>query len=148
MLYSEAAAMDRFSTEKTEMLGRAETILLDVVEKNPASLDAYRKLMGVYLQKRDYAKAIQAMQSAITLSPEDPKLFVALAILYDHQGAYEYALPILDEALTLDPNLQLAKDYRASIQQKIEMQNLAMESNTPAPHEMNKPHAMEKRLTE
>ncbi len=147
-LYSEAAAIDQFSAEKTEMLVRAETILLDVVKKNPASLDAYRKLMGVYLQKRDYAKAIQAMQSAITLSPEDPKLFVALAILYDHQGAYEYALPILEQALELDPNLQLAKDYKASMQQKIEMQNIAMESTTPPPHETNKPHSMEKRLSE
>ena len=79
------------------------------------------------------------MQTAITLSPEDPKLFIALAVLYDHSGAYEYAIPMLDEALALDPNQQLAKEYKASIQQKIEMQNIAMESSNP--HDKGKSHS-------
>lgn len=138
-LYAQATPMDVNSPQRPELLKRAESILTDVIEKNPRSLDAHRKLMGVYLQMRDYHNAIQTMQGAISLSPEDPKLFIALAILYDHKGAYEYALPILDQALELDPNQQLAREYRASIQQKIEMQRLAMES-TPAPHTMDMPH--------
>lgn len=146
-LYSDAAAIDYLSGEKTELLGQAESILLDVIEKNPASLDAHRKLMGVYLQMRNYRKAIQTLQSAISLSPEDPKLFIALAILYDHQGAYEYALPILDEALKLDPDQQLARDYKITIQQKMDMRNIAMDSNTP-PHEMSAPHTSEKQITD
>ena len=139
-LYAQATPMDQFDTRRAELLSQSESILLDVIVKNPASLDAHRKLMGVYLQMRDYLKAIQTMQNAITLSPEDPKLFIALAILYDHSGAYEYAIPILDEALALDPNQQLAKEYKASIQQKIKMQNIAMESSNPPP-EMGKPHS-------
>ncbi len=139
-LYSQATPMDVHSPERTELLNRAESILTGVIEQNPQSLDAHRKLMGVYLQKRDYRKAVETMQSAISLSPEDPKLFIALAILYDHQGAYEYAVPVLDQALALDPNQQLAKDYKASIEQKIEMQKLAMES-TPDPHQMMDPHS-------
>jgi tetratricopeptide (TPR) repeat protein len=139
-LYAQATPMDQFDTKRAELLSQSESILLDVIVKNPASLDAHRKLMGVYLQMRDYRKAIQTMQNAITLSPEDPKLFIALAILYDHSGAYEYAIPMLDEALALDPNQQLAKEYKASIQQKIKMQNIAMESSNPPP-EMGKPHS-------
>ena len=139
-LYAQATPMDQFDTKRAELLSQSESILLDVIAKNPASLDAHRKLMGVYLQMRDYQKAIQTMQTAITLSPEDPKLFIALAILYDHQGAYEYAIPMLDEALALDPNQQLAKDYKASIQQKIDTQNMAMESGNP-PRETAKPHS-------
>jgi len=139
-LYVRATPMDQFDARRAELLGQAESILIDVIEKNPASLDAHRKLMGVYLQMRDYRKAIQTMQAAITLSPEDPKLFIALAILYDHQGAYEYAIPILDQALTLDPNQQLAKEYKASIQQKLEMQNTAMESSNTL-HETGKLHS-------
>jgi len=138
-LYAQATPMDVNSPQRPELLSRAESILTDVIEKNPRSLDAHRKLMGVYLQMRDYRRAIRTMQDAIGLSPEDPKLFIALAILYDHQGAYEYAVPILDQALALDPNQQLAREYKASIQQKIEMQRLAMESN-PAPHTMDMPH--------
>lgn len=139
-LYIQAIPMDVTSAQRTELLKGSESILLDVIEKNPQSLDAHRKLMGVYLQMRDYRQAIQAMQGAISLSPEDPKLFIALAILYDHQGAYEYALPILDQALALDPKQPMARDYKASIEQKVEKQRLAMESAT-APHAMAEPHS-------
>lgn len=130
-LYAKAAPMEQTDNKRAELLNQSESILLDVIANNPESLDAHRKLMGVYLQMRDYQKAIQTMQTAITLSPEDPKLFIALAILYDHAGAYEYAIPMLDEALKLDPNQQLAKEYKVSIQQKIDMQNIAMESANP-----------------
>jgi len=139
-LYAQATPMDVHAPDRAELLTRAESILTDVITKNPESLDAHRKLMGVYLQMRDYRKAVETMQSAISLSPEDPKLFIALAILYDHQGAYEYAVPVLDQALTLDPSSQMARDYKASIQQKIEMQKLAMEP-TPDPHQMMDPHS-------
>ncbi len=139
-LYVQATPMDVNNTQRPELLKRAESILTDVIEKNPQSLDAHRKLIGVYLQMRDYRKSIQTMQAAIVLSPEDPKLFIALAILYDHSGAYEYAVPILDQALALDPDSQLARNYKADIQQKIEMQRMAMESTT-APHEMVSPHS-------
>ncbi|MGV6825672.1 MAG: tetratricopeptide repeat protein [bacterium] len=138
-LYTQATPMDQFDARRAELLSQSESILLDVIAKNPKSLDAHRKLMGVYLQMRDYQKAIQTMQTAITLSPEDPKLFIALAVLYDHQGAYEYAVPMLDEALKLDPNQQLAKDYKVSITQKIEMQKVAMESGNP--HQSRIPHS-------
>jgi len=138
-LYAQATPMDANETQRPKLLKQAESILTDVIAQNPQSLDAHRKLMGVYLQMRDYRKAIQTMQAAIALSPEDPKLFIALAILYDHSGAYEYALPILDQALALDPNQQLAVDYRASIQQKIDMQKLAMEATT-VPHDMPSAH--------
>ena len=146
-LYAQATPMDQFDTKRAELLSQSESILLDVIAKNPASLDAHRKLMGVYLQMRDYPNAIKTMQAAITLSPEDPKLFIALAILYDHQGAYEYALAILDQALVLAPENQLALDYKISIQQKIESQNLAIESGTP-PHEMAMPHSIDKQSSE
>ena len=127
-LYSQAANMQVNTPEKTELLNRSESILSDVIEKNPQSLDAHRKLMGVYLQKRDYSKATQTLQNAISISAEDPKLFIALAILYEHQGAYEYALPVLEQALVLSPNNQLAQEYKTSIQQKIDLQRLAIDS--------------------
>ncbi|MEJ2214440.1 MAG: tetratricopeptide repeat protein [Gammaproteobacteria bacterium] len=127
-LYSQAANMQVNTPKKTELLNRAESILSGVIEKNPQSLDAHRKLMGVYLQKRDYRKATETLQNAISISAEDPKLFIALAILYEHQGAYEYALPVLEQALALAPNNQLAQEYKTSIQQKIDMQRVAMDS--------------------
>ena len=131
LLYSKATGMDAFSNRRKELLDESESILQQVISKNPGSLDAHRKLMGVYLQMRDYPRAIETMQTAISLSPEDPKLFIALAILYDHAGAYSYALPMLDEALKLDPNQPLALEYQENIRQKMSDRDLAMEGQMP-----------------
>lgn len=139
-LYAQAIPMDMGAPQRQALLNKAESILVEVIDSDPNSLDAHRKLMGVYLQMRDYPKAIQTIQDAISLSPEDPKLFVALAILYDHQGAYEYAIPVLDQALALDPGQQLAQDYKAEIQRKMKIQRLAMES-TPSAHKIAVPES-------
>ena len=126
-LYHEAIPMEFHTEKRKQLLQEAETILVKVIKKNPESLDAHRKLMGVYLQQRDYANGIRTMQNAITLSPEDPKLFIALAILYDHAGAYESANAIIDRALELDPNQTVAREYKVTLQHKIEMMKTEME---------------------
>ena len=125
-LYAEASSLEPGNAKKSELLKQSEGILTNVIKQNPKSLDAHRKLMGVYLMQQDYMNGIRTMQNAITLSPEDPKLFVALAILYEHSGAYDHAKAMLDQALELDPNMQLAKDYKSTIELKVEMQNAAM----------------------
>ncbi len=119
-LYSQALPMDMNSEERAELLNQSEAILKKVIEKNPQSLEAHRKLMGVYLLEQDYSNGIRTMQDAITLSPEDPKLFITLAFLYEHSGALEYAISMLDQALVLDPQQKLAMDYKIAIQKKIE----------------------------
>jgi tetratricopeptide (TPR) repeat protein len=139
-LYSQAVSEGLESDQRKSLLTRSESILLDVIAINPQSLDAHRKLMGVYLQMRDYRRGIETLQDAISLSPEDPKLYVALAILYDHQSAYEYASAILDEALLLDPNQQVAREFKSAIQQKIATQNITMES-TDHSRIADKPHS-------
>ena len=123
-LYAQALPMEVTSPQRAELLDQAAAALLEVIEKDPRSLDAHRKLMGVYLLKQDYTNAIRTMQDAITLSPEDPKLFISLAFLYEHSGAFEYSIAMLDQALALDPNQELAKEYKVIIQQKIAARNM------------------------
>ncbi|MES9845431.1 MAG: cytochrome C biogenesis protein [Candidatus Sedimenticola sp. 6PFRAG5] len=119
-LYSQALPMEVNSPQRAELLDQSAGILNEVIKKNPQSLDAHRKLMGVYLLKQDYTRGISTMQDAITLSPEDPKLFIALAFLYEHSGALEYSMAMLDQALSLDPDHKLAKEYKVAIKQKID----------------------------
>jgi tetratricopeptide (TPR) repeat protein len=145
-LYTSATQAEAQSEKQLQLLDQAESILLKVIKNNPESLDAHRKLMGVYLQQRDYPKAIQTVQNAITLSPDDPKLFVALAILYNHSGALEYANAILDQALEIDPNLAVAREFKTSIEQELAMRDLSME--TANPQDPHKPQAIHKRLEE
>lgn len=122
-LYAKALPMDVNSPERAKVLDQAAAILKDVIKKNPQSLDAHRKLMGVYLLKQDYSRAIRTVQDAITISPNDPKLFITLAFMYEHSGAFEFAKAMLDQALALDPNQELAKEYKVAIQQKIDKRN-------------------------
>lgn len=128
-LYSQATSLAVDSPKRVDLLDRAAEILTKEIEDNPKSLDAHRKLMGVYLLKQDYHKGIRVMQDAITLSPQDPKLFVTLAFLYEHSGALEYAKAMLDQALTLDPDQALVKDYRIAIQQKIDARDMQQAHN-------------------
>ncbi|KRT55979.1 tetratricopeptide repeat protein [endosymbiont of Ridgeia piscesae] len=123
-LYSQALPLDIDSPKRAELLDQSASILQNVIENNPESLEAHRKLMGVYLLKQDYSNGIRTMQSAITLSPEDPKLFITLAFLYEHSGAFEYAKAMLNQALALDPNQKIAKEYKIVIQQKIDALNM------------------------
>jgi tetratricopeptide (TPR) repeat protein len=122
-LYAEAVPMDITSSKRAELLKQAEAILLKVIEDNPQSMDAHRKLMGVYLLQQDYSRSIRIMQDAITLSPEDPKLFISLAFLYEHSGSLEFAEAMVDQALKLDAENKIAKDYKVVIQQKIQQRN-------------------------
>ncbi len=119
-LYSQALPLDMDSPRKAELLDQSAAILKKVIANDPKSLEAHRKLMGVYLLKQDYSNGIRTMQDAITLSPEDPKLFISLAFLYEHSGALEYAMAMLDQALTLDPKQKLAMEYKVAIQKKID----------------------------
>lgn len=122
-LYAQAVPMDIQSPKRAEILDQAAEILKDVIKQHPESLDAHRKLMGVYLLKQDYSNAIRTMQDAITLSPEDPKLFISLAFLYEHSGSLDFSKAMLDQALSLDPENKIAQDYSVIIQQKIDIRN-------------------------
>ncbi len=117
--YAKAIPLDILSPERAQLLTDAADILNKVIEKNPKSLDAHRKLMGVYLLKQDYSNGIRVMKDAIILSPNDPKLFISLAFLYEHSGALHYAKEILEQALVLDPNQEVAKDYMLTLKHKI-----------------------------
>lgn len=119
-LYGKAVPLEINSPERSKLLDQSADILKEVIANNPKSMDAHRKLLGVYLLQQDYSNAIDITQEAITLSPEEPKLFITLAFLYEHSRAYEYALAMLDQALKLDPEQELAREYKLVIQEKIE----------------------------
>ncbi len=147
-LYAQALPMDLTAPKRADILKEAETILLDVIEKHPKSMDAHRKLMGVYLLGQHYSKAIRIMQGAITLSPEDPKLFLSLAFLYEHSGELEFANAMVEQALKLDADNQIAKEYKVVLQQKLEKRNsephqgkgTGEATQVPANHGQASPH--------
>ncbi|MBF0264484.1 MAG: tetratricopeptide repeat protein [Gammaproteobacteria bacterium] len=139
-LYIQASKLDIESPERKDMLTKAVTILEQHIEKNPKSMEAHRKLIGVLILQKHYSKAVRVMQSAITLSPEDPKLFIGLAFLYEHSRNYEFASHMLGQALKLDPDNKMAKDYKVHIKNKIKLLD-EMTGHQQNPHSSASPHA-------
>ena len=118
--YIQALPMELDSLTRVQLLDKSEDILTNIIKADPKSLEAHRKLLAVYMQKLEYNKGISIVKNAINLSPEDPKLFITLAILYQKIGALEYSLAMVEQALELDPQHIVAKDYKVLLQKKIE----------------------------
>jgi tetratricopeptide (TPR) repeat protein len=119
-IYVRAVPMDIAAPERAKMLNQAAMILNDVIARYPDSLDARRKLTGVYMQQQNYTQSIKILQEAINLSPEDPKLFLGLAFMYEHSGALEQSIAMIDHALSLEPGMPVALDYKNAVQEKME----------------------------
>ena len=60
------------------------------------------------IQRRDYQGAIRAFGQAKAASPENPRLFLGLALSYYRLAEYDSALANVTLALTLDPALEQA----------------------------------------
>ena len=84
-------------TEPFRELGR----LLDYAEMNYA----WNRAWTAFTQKQ-YAEALVAQEHAATLAPENPELFYDLAVIRLSAGKRAEALPALQKALKLNPNLK------------------------------------------
>ena len=60
------------------------------------------------IQRRDYQGAIQAFRKSTAVSPEDPRLFLGLALSHYRLAQYESVLVNVKRALALDPALEQA----------------------------------------
>jgi tetratricopeptide (TPR) repeat protein len=62
-------------------------------ELAPETAEVHAKLGLVYYQQQDFARAVEALQRAVTLKPTLPKIDVLLAMSRSELGQYEEALP-------------------------------------------------------
>lgn len=109
---------------KKKKLDRMETQLRELVISNPDSSQAKSRLGAFLLSQNKAGESIPFYQDAITLNPEEPKLFAALSVAYLHQSLYSMAKAMADEALRLAPDMSQAKklnEYIDAKQQVIEM---------------------------
>lgn len=102
----------------TEQQQAVEKTLKQQVADRPGDADARARLAGFYLSTNQAAPAIEAYQDAITLRPEDPRLFLGLAIAYLHAGHHSMARAMTEQALQLDPHLNNAAKLREYIDRK------------------------------
>ena len=118
-LYLQASKLPTDSLQRAQLLDQAIAILQGLTKQDSKNLEAYRRLFGVYLLQQDYGNSIKTIQRAITLSPEDPKLFITLAFLYEHTGDLEYSKEMLKHAIELAPTNELALSYLPVVEKKL-----------------------------
>lgn len=72
----EAAVLDQESKSARSESG-VDTLIADMLEKienEPKNINFRRGLANLYLQKKQYAEAIQALETAVEMNPGDPEL--------------------------------------------------------------------------
>ena len=104
------------------------------IAEHPDARLPYDRLAGLYLIQNEAGKAKAAYQEAIIHDPENPRLFLGLALAYMHLKAYSQAEVMARRALELDPDSPAAHKIAGYIERK-------KESANEDPHGLGKPPA-------
>ncbi len=97
------------ATQAAQLATLAVGESVKAITTSPKNVNFYKTRTKVYytlsaLDPTFNAKAVEALQYAITLSPNDPKIYYNLAILLGRGGDSEQAIQYLQKAKTLKPN--------------------------------------------
>lgn len=98
-------------------LEQAESIFREAIKLDPGAAPPHARLAGLLLSQHRNDEARTEYQNAIMNDPEDPNLFLALAVVYLHEKSYSNALVMVDVALELDPD----KENALKLQQYVEV---------------------------
>src|SRR5258707_8620001 len=84
--------------------GAAEGLCRQIVEREPAFARAWQ-LLGLALHQRgDVASAIECLERAIGLTPEQASFYVNLATIYRLEGRWSDAEHVLRRGLDVSPD--------------------------------------------
>lgn len=86
-------------------------VLRDVSATQPGSVLAHYHLGLAYAQKKDYARARQALETALRLRPEFPEALFNLGMAYAMEGQLAEAEKRLRESIRLRPDLGPTHHY-------------------------------------
>ncbi len=80
---------------------KAEAIWKEVAALGESN-QAYQRLIGLYLQQKDYAATVSSMKELLTLNPSDNQRYYQVGLLYAATDPL-LALPYLAQAAEIDP---------------------------------------------
>lgn len=82
----------------------SESDMREMIRSNPRNVMAYCGLGNIFIQKREFDKAIEIFQEALTVSDTNSELYVGLGNAYSQKGDVEKSASFLNKALSLDSN--------------------------------------------
>ena len=80
------------------------------LEKNSENIELRQYLILAYLKTGDQDRAISEIREVLKIQPNNVKLLLQLARLYENQGRFEEALSIYSKVINLSPGHEEAED--------------------------------------
>lgn len=99
---------------KAGKLEEAEKFFLTAATRNPKDAKVYARLGLIYLQKKSYSDAIEALKVAVKLDKYNPTRYYNLALAYSGKSDNQRAIATIREAISLDP---VSQKYRTLLEQ-------------------------------
>jgi len=99
---------------KSGKLDEAERFFLTAATRNPKDSKVYARLGLIYLQKKNYTDAVEALKVAVKLDRFNPSRHYNLALAYEGKRDNQRAIATIREAISLDP---VSPKYRALLEQ-------------------------------
>jgi tetratricopeptide (TPR) repeat protein len=94
---------------RTKVWGDSVSLWTDVMEKNPVCMSAYINRSYMYIQYKQYDKALKDCDEGLAIDSTQFKLHINKGTVYRHLGRYEEALHEFSAALRKNP--QSADSY-------------------------------------
>ncbi len=82
-------------------------ILTDLISNDSLNYDLFSQRASLYLRKGNIDPALRDIQSALKISPDNPKLFILLSDVYLILGQTENSIASLKKAIKLNPESEI-----------------------------------------
>jgi len=130
-----------FTDTPLETMNLALELAQKAAAMNSNIPQVYWSLAYVHLFRKEYDKAVQAVQNAIQISPNYADAFGLLSLIYNHQGNSSGAIESITKGMKLNPyysydypyNLGRAQYLAGRYEEAIVNLNKALEKNETAP---------------
>ena len=86
----------------SNQMDQAEKVMNRLLEVKPDSYEAHLNLGSVWMDRKDYDKAIEQYQAMVDLQPEKDFATFILATAYEAKGDTQGALKLYRKVLTLE----------------------------------------------
>lgn len=90
---------------KKEEFDLAENLLIELLAINSKDIDAFKKLGGLYFERKDYEDAKQTFEHILKITPEeDGEIYFDLCLVYMEMENWQKAIDNIKKALEIEPN--------------------------------------------